>query len=267
MKITFDYYPEGRTKALTMSYDDGQIHDRKLVEIFNKYGIKGTFHLNSGTLDTEPFLGSSEIRGLFQGHEVAAHSLTHPFLTTLPKEVLIEEIVEDRRRLEDLVSYPVRGMSYPFGDYNRELSKELPSFGIAYSRTVESTNNFRFPGDFLTWHPTCHHNENLMEKLKEFQNPEPWEKMPLLYVWGHSFEFARDDNWEVVEQFCEGVSKLQSVWCATNVEIMDYIKALKNLRFSVDKKFVKNTAAVDVWIGVDEKPLKIESGATVQLAK
>ena len=50
MNIKFDLFPQGKTKALTMSYDDCQIYDRRLVSIFNQYGINGTFHLNSGNL-------------------------------------------------------------------------------------------------------------------------------------------------------------------------------------------------------------------------
>lgn len=79
MKISFSYYPEGKTKAVTMSYDDGQIYDRKLIKIFNQYGIKGTFHLNSGKFDTNPFLNTSEIKNLFEEHEVSIHTLNHPF--------------------------------------------------------------------------------------------------------------------------------------------------------------------------------------------
>ena len=47
MKIRLNLFPEGRKRALTMSYDDGADSDERLVEIFNRYGIKGTFHLNS----------------------------------------------------------------------------------------------------------------------------------------------------------------------------------------------------------------------------
>ena len=43
-------YPDGKPKALTFSYDDGEHYDRRLVGIFNEYGLKGTFHLNSGNL-------------------------------------------------------------------------------------------------------------------------------------------------------------------------------------------------------------------------
>ena len=43
-------FPEGRQHAFTLSYDDGQVFDKRLVEMFNKYGLKATFHLNAGTL-------------------------------------------------------------------------------------------------------------------------------------------------------------------------------------------------------------------------
>ncbi|MCX7711789.1 MAG: polysaccharide deacetylase family protein [Clostridia bacterium] len=265
MYITFNYYPEGKRKALTMSYDDGQIHDRRLVDVFNKYGIKGTFHLNSGKFDTEPFLNSSEIGDLFKGHEISAHSLNHPFLTMVPSDVMIEEILEDRRRLEDLAGYPVRGMSYPFGNYNEDLVKALPFLGVEYSRTVQSHGGFRLPDNFLTWHPTCHHDQNLLDQCKKFKNTSEWDQMPLFYVWGHSFEFERNNNWELIEEFCKMVSLDENVWYATNIEIMDYIKAMKNLRFSVDRKMIFNPSSIPVWIAVDGQPVKIESGQRIAL--
>ena len=47
-------YPEGKKKALTFSYDDGEIFDIKLAEILRKHGMKGTFNLNSSNLcDTD----------------------------------------------------------------------------------------------------------------------------------------------------------------------------------------------------------------------
>ncbi len=265
MNISFIYYPQGKKKALTMSYDDGQVFDRRLVEIFNKYGIRGTFHLNSGTLDGDIFIKASEVSELYKGHEISAHSLTHPYLTALPADMAVTEMVEDRRRLEALAGYPVRGMSYPFGAYSNELIASLPGCGIEYSRTVNSHGGFQLPENFLTWHPTCHHGQNLMEKAKALINQPPWAKMPLLYVWGHSFEFDRGNNWELIEEFCKFISGDESVWYATNIEIMDYIKAMRGLRFSVDSRIVNNPSATPVWIGVDGEPVKIGAGQTVTL--
>ena len=55
-------FPGGKTKAFTMSYDDGTIHDRRFVRILNDCGIKATFNLNSGFFGQElPVLLISDI--------------------------------------------------------------------------------------------------------------------------------------------------------------------------------------------------------------
>ena len=42
MNKVYCCYPGGKHKALTMSYDDGRSYDRKLIEIFNQYGINSS---------------------------------------------------------------------------------------------------------------------------------------------------------------------------------------------------------------------------------
>jgi peptidoglycan/xylan/chitin deacetylase (PgdA/CDA1 family) len=248
-----------------MSYDDGQVYDRRLVEIFNRYGIRGTFHLNSGKLDSEPFLKSSEIKELFTGHEISAHTVNHPYLTLIPNQAVAGEILDDRRNLETLVGYPVRGLSYPFGAINEEVLRTLPGFGIEYSRTVNSHGDFRLPDNFLLWHPTCHHDSGLAQKAKEFKNMPPWSQMPLLYVWGHSFEFERNNNWGDMEEFCKVVSGDEDVWYATNIEIKDYVTAMRELKFSVDGRIVQNPSALPVWIRVGGEAVEIGPGQRVSL--
>ena len=43
-------FPDWKAKAVTFSYDDGVLEDVKLVELFNQYGVKGTFNINSGSM-------------------------------------------------------------------------------------------------------------------------------------------------------------------------------------------------------------------------
>ncbi len=46
--IDFNVFKDGKSHAVTFSYDDGNIEpDRKLIEKLNAHGAKGTFHLNS----------------------------------------------------------------------------------------------------------------------------------------------------------------------------------------------------------------------------
>ena len=48
MNKIYKAFPGGKHKVLTFSYDDGKLEDRRLVEIFNKNGLRGTFNLNTG---------------------------------------------------------------------------------------------------------------------------------------------------------------------------------------------------------------------------
>ncbi|MBQ8716864.1 MAG: polysaccharide deacetylase family protein [Clostridia bacterium] len=267
MKVGFNLYKDGKHKALTMSYDDGQVHDIRLLEIFNKYGIKGTFHLNSGKLDDEAgkFLTSEQVATVFDTHEVSVHSLTHPYLERVSDEEVVYEIVEDRKNLEKLCGYPVRGMSYPFGTYDTQLIEKLRVLGMQYSRTIKpagvwsSPDDFKIPDDFMQWHPTCHHaDEKLFDYLAAFKrNKRP---LALFYVWGHSFEFPRGDGWTRIEEFCEKAGGDPDVWYATNIEIYDYIMALRALRFSADRTMVYNPTATDVWVDVDGKAVVCPAG-------
>ncbi|PYG89178.1 polysaccharide deacetylase [Ruminiclostridium sufflavum DSM 19573] len=259
------YYPFGKKKAMTFSYDDGQIHDRRLVGIFNKYRMKATFHLNSGTIGTEGFISREELPSLYEGHEVSCHGVSHPHLTHLSKEEIVYEIWEDRRYFESLVKYPVRGMSYPFGEYDDIVVKSLEVLGITYSRTVNTTDCFLLPGNFLEWNPTCHHNDNIMSKLNSFKNQPHWAALSLFYIYGHSFEFPMQNNWELIEEFCEKAAYDPDVWYATNIEIKDYICAMRQLIFNVDQTLVYNPTCIPVWIGAGQRIIEVKSGLTVIL--
>lgn len=260
-------FPNGKHKVLTMSYDDGKIADRKLIEIFNQYGIKGTFHINSGLLGSGDRVPKEEIKELYQGHEVATHTCTHPTIARSPKEQIIEEVIEDRKELERIVDYTVRGLSYPNGSYNQLIKEMLPFLGIEYGRTVKSTGDFSIPDNFLEWQPTCHHNKRLLELAEDFIRLHKKQYLYMMYVWGHSYEFDHDQNWNLIEQFCERVGKHEDIWYATNIEIVDYIKAFQNLQFSADSHFVYNPSAMPIWLSVNEQIVKVEGGKQTNLQK
>ncbi|MDR6549234.1 polysaccharide deacetylase family protein [Paenibacillus qinlingensis] len=265
MRIRLDRFPQGVTKALTLSYDDGKLHDRRLVRILNEYGIKGTFHLNSGFLGKEGYIEASEVASLFAGHEVSAHTIDHPFLEQSPMDQVVREISRDREALESLVGYPVRGMSYPFGTYSEQVVQALPTLGIEYARTVASHGGFQMPQDFLRWHPTCHH-KNMLERADAFvQLEQRHSRMSLLYVWGHSYEFENDNNWEMLEEFGEKVKGRSDIWFATNAEIVAYMQAVERLRFSANCQMIHNPSAIPVWISVEGEQVVVPAGQIINI--
>lgn len=271
-------FQDGKKRALTLSYDDGTIHDRRLVDILNKYGIKCTFNLNSGLLgkverklvrgyDTDfSRITGEEVKTLYQGHEVASHTCTHPSFVDLPGSIGAAEVLKDRELLEALTGGIVRGFAYPYGAYNDRTETMLSVYGIAYARTVVSTNAFWIPENFLEWHPTCHHDSpELMNLARTFCEEEEWFSR-LFYVWGHSYEFAQKDNWQKIEDFCSYMQQYQEiVWMASNVEIMDYIKAYRALYWSADGKRCYNPGSIRIWFEADGQICQIGSGETLIL--
>ena len=202
------------------------------------------------------------------GHEVAVHTLTHPFLERIKPDEVITEVLEDRKNIETQYGTIARGMAYPYGTYSDEVIDLLAKCGIAYSRTTKSTGNFKFPENWLALHPTCHHRDaKLMELAKHFA--EDVSKYPsenwMFYVWGHSYEFDNNDNWNVIEEFAEYIGGRDDIWYATNIEIYDYVKAYESLQTSVDKKIVHNPTDIDVWFVQGRTTYCVKAGQTIRI--
>lgn len=250
----------------------------QLVEIMNKHGLKGTFNINSGLYAAEGtvYPGGQSHRRMTEkqvtetfknsGHEVAVHSLTHPFLEQLPINMVVNEIIKDRENLEKQFGTIVRGMAYPYGTMNDSVIAALKFCGIVYSRTVFSTNDFRIPNDWMQLTATCHHNSPELQKLaKKFAEDNVTRTPYLFYLWGHSYELEDNSNWNVIEDFARYVGNRDDIWYATNIEIYDYIEAYNRLVFSVDGKRVKNPSNMKIWFEYSGKIIEIEAGAMMEI--
>ncbi len=260
MQNIYYCFPEGKHKVFTLSYDDGKCADRRLIEIMNNYGVRGTFHLNAGLMDREDRISAEEVQSLYQGHEVAAHTYTHPTIARSPREEVIEQIMEDRKALEKLVGYPVRGMSYPNGSYNQQIIDVLPHLGIEYSRVVGGHQNFGLPSNFYQWQATCHHKNQGIQRAKDFVELHKKQYLYMLYIWGHSYEFDIDNNWEIIEEIFRIVGNQEDIWYATNIEIVDYLKALERLQFNGERTQVLNASHLTLWLDVNGKKVKVHPG-------
>lgn len=280
MSLYYDLrYPGFRRKALTLSYDDGTVHDVRLVEILNRYGIKATFNLNSiHFTQRRPqktrAMTREEAAALFagSGHEIAVHSFSHPFLEQLPRGNAAWELMQDRKTLEEMFGCIVRGMAYPMGTYNNEVVEAARLCGICYARTCKATHGFDLPEDWLRLHPTCRHNDPaLMELCSRFltlHEDRPWDPRPkLFYLWGHSYEFSDDDNWELIEEFCARMADNPDIWYATNGEIYAYIEAARQIVSSVDGQLLYNPTARTLYLEISGEKKLLEPDQTLDLTR
>ena len=219
-------------KAVTFSYDDGIEQDRRLVEIFNRYGMKCTFNLNTGIQTQESQfeiegvhiqrMNQQDIGDLYQGHEIALHGLTHAGPPELADEQFAKEFLQDAKNIERIYGkYPV-GMAYAYGSYDQRVVDYLKSIGIQYGRTVGSTHGFDLPKEPMLLEATCHHNdEQLFALAKQFLEAEPDDGKPMLfYIWGHSYEFDVNRNWDRIERLCEMLAGHEDIFCGKNAECL-----------------------------------------------
>lgn len=228
-----------QNKFFTLSYDDGITQDKRLVKIFNKYGIRATFNINSELLGKPRYLRredmwishnkieSREVAELYRGHEVAAHTLTHPFLPELDDEEIIRQIEEDRKNLEKLLGKDIVGLAYPGGGIGGVNTNEhiisliRKNSKIKYARTTICNGSFDTQDNLLEFHPTAYHLnfDEIMELGEKFIKLKTEEKK-IFYVWGHSYELDYHDSWSDIERFCKMMSGHDDICYATNKEAL-----------------------------------------------
>ena len=230
-----------KLKAVTFSYDDGMTQDIRLIELMNQYGLKGTFNLNSDKLGLNLIMErkdtgrrvaryriqAKDLKYVYEGHEIAAHTLTHPILPNQEDAEVIRQVEQDRLQLSELAGYEVVGMAYPGGggithdDRVVELVRE--NTGIRYARTVTLTDSFDPQADLYRFRPNLHHIQDwdrMLELTRRFVEMEATTPQ-ILYIWGHSYEmdFAWD-RWQKLEELFAYLANRDDIFYGTNSEIL-----------------------------------------------
>lgn len=225
-------------KAITFSYDDGVMQDIRLAELFRKYGIKATFNINSDLLGRSGELvrdgvrighnkvSPKDVKSIYEGHEVAAHTLTHPFLPDIKDEdEIIKQVEGDRLKLSELVGYEVVGFAYPGGGINHEkrVADIIKSrTGVKYCRTTDANHSFDVQDELFEFNPTVYHHkemDRMFELGEKFLSLKP-DKPQVFYIWGHAYEFDIRNDWARFEEFLQMMSNKDDIFYGTNKEIL-----------------------------------------------
>ena len=279
-------FPEGKPKAVTFSYDDGVSQDLRLAELTSAHGIRCTFNINSASVAASPGGGRltyAQIRDelLGRGHEAAIHGEYHLAPGSSRTLVGLRDALNCRLDLERNLGGIVRGMAYPNSGVTRftggsdygTVRRYLQELGIAYARSLGGDNDaFLLPEDWYRWIPTAHHkNPNAPAWARAFADLRVNElytddRYPrLFYLWGHSYEFDRDGNWELAEALCGILGGRDDVWYATNIGIHDYVQAFRALIFSADGTRAYNPTLWELWFETEEGLRRVGPGELLEI--
>lgn len=269
-------YKNGKARAVTFSFDDGKPQDVRLIRLFNKYGLIATFNLNGGRCRNPQFgikcgedliwNGQEELRALYRGHEIAAHSYRHLKMPALDDDTCRAEIERDIGVLKQAFCTEIHGFAAPNGLVDPRLPTILKENGIRYQRFTykeEHKKGFCPPDDFLNWYPDPHFSFYAKEEGKKYLESffSCNDTLPCLNIWGHSYEInilnapghkrweGMENRWEYVEELFKALSGRPDVWYASNIEICDYVTAMRRAFF--DDTYIDNPTNTTLFFSVD----------------
>ena len=212
-------------KIFLLSFDDGTIWDKRLVELLNRYGIQGTFNLNSGLEDfVWEFEGKPVVRqklsetvAQYRGHEVASHTLTHPWLNGLTPPRLRREVGEDCAAIKEIFGLEEIGFGVPFTACGEREIKIIKKYA-RYIRLSAFSDSFALPED--EYHIPIHslyNDENVWEKIARFA--ESSLPVSLFVMAGHSYELEHLGHWDYMEQLLQFIKSF-GFECMTTMEFV-----------------------------------------------
>lgn len=248
-------YPGGKAKAFNITYDDGVLQDVRFVELMNQYGLKGTFNLNSGLMETEfewthrngmivKRLPTSVVAELYKNHEVASHTLTHPYLSQLTESEVMEEMSKDKENLERLTGRPVLGFGGPFHHWSPLIVECAKRCGFEYARNAEERYCYAPPEEYYYWAAGTYH---VMPGFRPFVEGffETEEELALCQIVGHTYDLDAENMWQYMESVLKRVSEDESILSMTNIELVRYLKAMRSAVITEDE--IKNPSALPLW--------------------
>ena len=241
---------------VTTSWDDGYKEDLRIAEVLTKHGLKGTFYVCPVKQHAQTMLNDSEIQTLAKHHEVGAHSLTHPRLTTCNPKQLKQELEGSRQWVEQCTGKPCSMFCYPKGDVNDEVAEAVKKAGFKGARTVEqlswnTDNPYLMPTTLQVypvplrprftrwWHvldpfgrvrvlrpglhalgvplSACRNWKTLA--IATFEKSKQQGKS-FFHLWGHSVELSRFGLWQDFEEVCAHIGNSNDCEHRTNSECL-----------------------------------------------
>ena len=259
-------YPGGKKKAFNITYDDGVYQDLRFVMLMNRYGLKGTFNLNSQLMEQE-FIWQHEsglrIRRLpkelalhlYDGHEVASHSLTHPDMRWLDEGQIMYEMGHDKWQLEQLFGREVTGFALPFDYYSDTIARCAERLGFEYSRCSEETYSYQPPEDYYHWAAGTYH---VMPGFRAFVEGffHTDEELALCQIVGHSYDLDVGDMWEEMEDILRRVAADENIASMTNAELVRYLKAMRAAEIS--DEYIRNNSDTELFFEIEGETIVLK---------
>lgn len=266
-------YPNGKPKSFNVTFDDGVLQDVRFVDLLNRYNLKGTFNLNSGLMESEfewthkngsivKRLSKDKAMPLYEGHEIASHTLTHPYMDNLSESEILYELKTDKDKLEKFFNRKIKGFAVPFHYYSELIESCVKQCGFSYARISEESHSFIPQNDFFKWKATIFHPRNSFDDIVD-EFIKTGEELALLQIGGHSYDLDAEDMWDNFESAFIKVSAQNDILPMTTIEIIEYLQAMD--KAEITDRNIKNNSDISLWFSLDGLVFEVQPNKTMML--
>ncbi|MEO8414086.1 MAG: polysaccharide deacetylase family protein [Ginsengibacter sp.] len=246
-------WKDSKKAALSLTFDDcinGQF--TVALPLLNQYNFKSTFFLT--IKNVQPQAGGW---GLIQqaardGHEIANHTMTHPFMHNLLTDSMAFEFDECNRLIKQNIPFAkAETMAYPYGDGGDSSAADQLVRDVAYkyfiaARAVQYRSVFYNEYDFAKTNDDYYRVNSEMivdsNSIKTF--PQHLDSTIKLGAWYAPTYHGIENGWLIVkkEDFEKQLQQINErkdlLWIAPFVNVIKYIKerSCANIKIIKDEK-------------------------------
>ena len=267
-------YPQGKKKAFNITYDDGVLQDIRFVEMLNRYNLKGTFNLNSELMFSQfewvhpsglvvKRLPVHTVVDLYRNHEIASHSLTHPYMHDLSENEILHQMGRDKYNLEQVFGREVTGFAVPFSFYSNLIADCARRIGFEYARCSDESYSYIPPENYYWWTAgTYHINPRFKSFAEGFFTAK--NELALLQIVGHSYDLETENMWDYMDNLLRRISKDDSIISLTNSELVRYLKSMRSAE--INDKYITNHSETELWFEVSGNVVKVNPHSRFEIA-
>ena len=118
-------------KPIMITFDDSRTEHATIgAPVMEKYGFKGVFFIMTITYNKKNYMTTDQIASLAKaGHSIGLHSWDHTRATKYDNDsILNKNIIEPRKKLEEIIGQPVNYFAYPYGLTDDMATKRMNDY-------------------------------------------------------------------------------------------------------------------------------------------
>lgn len=211
---------------VTTSWDDGHPLDVKVVELLEKYNIKGTFYVPIKNSE-HPVMDATTLHEISNKHEIGGHTVNHIYLNTIGETAAQFEISECKIMLQDKLGKEIDAFCYPGGKFSQRDKDIVKNAGFLFGRTTKllhttpdedsqllNTTVQAYNHSCITLAGHCVNNKHFIPIIQNCLFLKGNKDFPQLaeavmsrilnnggvfHLWGHSWEIEQFKLWDELE--------------------------------------------------------------------